>query len=456
MNSLNRIFIAAPSSGSGKTMVTCGLLMALKLRKIKARAFKCGPDYIDPMFHKKVLGISSKNLDTYFTDFDTTRYLFENTAREYEISVIEGVMGFYDGIGGNTLGASSYECARTIEAPVILTVNAKGMSLSVIPIIKGFLEYKTDSNIKGVILNNTTKAVFLNLKRAIEEQLNIKVLGYVPYVSDLAIESRHLGLVMPKEVEKLEERIIKLANILEETVDIDEIIEISKTAPKIYSMEKKVKRLNKKITIAMARDEAFCFYYEDNLELLRKLGAEILEFSPMRDSEINPLADLVIFGGGYPELYAKELSENISMQKSVKAYAEGNGAVIAECGGFMYLHEYMEDINKKKYKMAGVIKGEAFKTDRLNRFGYIELMPNACERFIKSENRIKGHEFHYFDSTSCGEAFLAKKPNGLYSEGRSFSCIAENKNVFAGFPHLYYYSNIDFVYELINAMTKNK
>lgn len=456
MSSLNRVFITAPSSGSGKTIITCGLLMALKLRKIKACAFKCGPDYIDPMFHKKVLGISSKNLDTYFTDYETTRHLFAKTAKEYDISVIEGVMGFFDGIGGNTLGASSYECAKTIEAPVILIVNAKGMSLSVIPIIKGFLEYKADSNIKGVILNNTTKAVFFNLKRLIEEELDIKALGYVPVIDDIVIKSRHLGLVMPKEIEEIEDKLVRLANILEETVDIEEIINISKTASKIYTKEKNIEKLNKKITIAIAKDEAFCFYYEDNLELLRQMGADILEFSPIHDNEINPLADIVIIGGGYPELYAKVLSENESMLKSVRAFINSGGHVIAECGGFMYLHEYMEDIDKNKFKMAGVIKGETFKTDRLKRFGYIELMPNACERLIKREKSIKGHEFHYFDSTNCGDSFLAKKPNGLFSEGRSFDCIVEDKNVFAGFPHLYYYSDTDFVYELIKNMSEQE
>ena len=225
-----RFMLAAPSSGSGKTMITCGILQILKNRGYRVSSFKCGPDYIDPMFHTKVLGTISRNLDTFFTGEEMTRCLFAKTAQQTDLSVIEGVMGYYDGLGGIRTKASSYDLARVTDTPVILIVNAKGMSLSILAQIKGFLDYQKDSKIKGVILNQTSEMTCRMLTPKIESELGICVFGYVPKIADWHLESRHLGLVLPDEISDLREQMQRLADILEKTLDIESILQMAEGA----------------------------------------------------------------------------------------------------------------------------------------------------------------------------------------------------------------------------------
>ncbi|WP_099467972.1 cobyrinate a,c-diamide synthase [Konateibacter massiliensis] len=441
-----RVMIAAASSGSGKTLITCGLLQALKNREKRVTAFKCGPDYIDPMFHKTVLELPSRNLDTFFTDDRTTNYLFQNGAKNSDISVIEGVMGYYDGVGGTSDQASSYEVSKVLDAPVILIINAKGMSLSAAAMIKGFLTFREDSNIRGVILNQVSQMFYPELKRAIEAETSIPVLGYVPRVSELVLESRHLGLVMPKEISQIREKLEGLSHILEETLDIDKIFGIAEQAPELEKVEYPGTKLEHTPRIAVARDEAFCFYYEDNLELMQKMGAELVFFSPIHDKKLPESIQGLMLGGGYPELYAAQLSKNHEMLTSIKTYMDKAKPVLAECGGFMYLHNTMEDNEKNAYPMVGAIEGQAYKTDKLGRFGYIELSTNKKDALLPLEKQIKGHEFHYFDSTSCGEDYQAKKP----LRNREWSCIHGSINQCMGFPHIYYYSNPEFIYRFLS------
>lgn len=439
-----RVIISATGSGSGKTLITCGILQALMNRKMKVASFKCGPDYIDPMFHSKVIGEPCKNLDTFFTDTNTTRYLFGKVAKDAEISVIEGVMGFYDGVAGISHKASSYHMAKTLQAPVVLIINCKGMSCSIVPMIKGFLEYEKDSNIKGVILNQISPMLYKDIKILIEEKLPVSVIGYVPNVSEFVIESRHLGLVTPDDIEDIQVRLKKLAEVLEETINIDLLLFIANQTEeleyedisfeKVYSQKDSQ---NKAPRIAVAKDEAFCFYYRDNLELLEELGASLVFFSPIRDKALPDNIDGILLGGGYPEIYAKELSENISMIESMKRACNEKIPCIGECGGFMYLHEELEDMEGKNYSMVGLIKGKAYKTNKLSRFGYIELKSNQEDSYCAEDEVIKAHEFHYWDSTSCGTSFIASKP----LRTRTWECIHENDWLLAGYPHLYYYSN---------------
>ncbi|MGB5129152.1 MAG: AAA family ATPase, partial [Blautia wexlerae] len=225
-----RILLAAGASGSGKTLITCGLLQALVNRKMKVASFKCGPDYIDPMFHSRVIGTKSRNLDTFFTDAETTRYLLGKNAADCDIAVMEGVMGYYDGVGGISTKASAYDLADTTDTPVILVVNSRGMSISLAAYIKGFMEYKEKSHIKGVIFNQMSPMLYPRMKKLVEEQLEVEVLGYVPKVEDCVIESRHLGLVLPEEISDLKERLQKLAGILEDTLEIDRILAFAKNA----------------------------------------------------------------------------------------------------------------------------------------------------------------------------------------------------------------------------------
>lgn len=445
-----RILIGATGSGSGKTTITCALLEILKRQGKKVQAFKCGPDYIDPMFHRTVLGIPSKNLDTFFTGEKMTADLFMESVENVDISVMEGVMGLYDGLGGIRKEGSAYDLATVTDTPVILIVDAHGMGRSILPLIAGFLSYDTNHLIRGIILNRTSGAFFETIRLEIERSFPIAVLGYFPNQKDILLESRHLGLKRPEEVEKMAEMLAKTADMLEKTVDIDRLFAIAEGASELSddntlengsSGDQKValRETEKKPMIAVSRDEAFCFYYEDNLKALQGAGAEIVFFSPLHDNGVPKEADGLLLLGGYPELYAKELSENKPMLADIRKKAKSAMPIVAECGGFMYLHRTMEDMEHRIYEMAGVVPGECFYTGKLVRFGYIELEEKKANFLPKNVN-IKGHEFHYFDSTANGDECVALKP---VSE-KKYDCIFDEKSCFVGFPHLYYPSAPQF------------
>lgn len=447
---LPRIMLAGVSSGSGKTLITCGILQALVNRGLTVTSFKCGPDYIDPMFHSRVIGTKSRNLDPFFTEEATLNYLLAKTGKGSDLALMEGVMGYYDGLGGISSKASSYDVAKITDTPVILVVNCKGMSVSVLPLIQGFLQYEKNSKIQGVILNQMAGVIYPEIKKQIEERLSVKVFGYVPFVKELTIESRHLGLVTPGEIKNLQEKLNGLAKVLEDSLDIDRILELSKDCSELEFSPPVIPKVEGEPVIAVARDEAFCFYYEDNLELLKEMGARLIEFSPLYDKQLPRGAQGLILGGGYPELFAETLSSNKSMRSDIKKALQKGLPCLAECGGFMYLHNQMEDMEGKTYPMVGIIDGNIFKTSRLGRFGYIELTAKKNQMIAEQGDQILGHEFHYFDSSNCGEDFRAVKP----LRGTSWECIHGKETLAAGFPHLYYYSNTRVPYSFLNKCTK--
>ena len=441
-----RILLAAGASGSGKTLITCGLLQALVNRKMKVASFKCGPDYIDPMFHSRVIGTKSRNLDTFFTDSDVTRYLLGQNAKDCEIAVMEGVMGFYDGVGGISTKASAYDLADTTDTPVILVVNSRGMSISLAAYIKGFMEYKENSHIKGVIFNQMSPMLYPRMKKLVEEQLKIEVLGYVPKVEDCVIESRHLGLVLPEEISDLKERLKKLAAVLEDTLEIDRILALAQSAPDLKVPESLTTkneafgfRTTHKLRIGVAEDEAFCFFYEDNFRLLQEMGAELLPFSPVHDAHLPSDLDGILLYGGYPELNGEALEQNTSMKTEIAQALRDGMPCMAECGGFMYLHEQMEDIDGIIRQTCGVISGKCYRTPKLTRFGYITLTAKhpVFGQDAEKIGEIPAHEFHYFDSENCGSDFHAAKPLSK----RGWDCIHSKETLMAGYPHLYYYGN---------------
>lgn len=449
-----RIMIAAPQSGSGKTLITCALLQALKEKNYHLESFKCGPDYIDPMFHKTVLGISSRNLDPFFTEDSITRMLLAKGQDSRDLAVIEGVMGLYDGLGGIREEASSYALAKATNTPILLTVNARGMGRSLLALLSGFLQYDTAHLIKGVILNQTPSSFASVLAKEIEETSHIPVVASFPVRDDVRIESRHLGLVMPYELEDIQSRLKIASQVLCENANIEQILEIAKSAPKLeYDVESDIKQKfkEKTIRIGVARDEAFCFYYEDNLDLLKSLGAKLIFFSPLHDDTLPKDLDGILFGGGYPELYLKELEENESMRNSVKSAIENKMPSLAECGGFMYLHDTIFDSEKKPYKMAGVIHACCMKKERLVRFGYLTLN-SKTDSFLKKGETIRGHEFHYYDSEDNGECAIAKKPVGT----KSWECVHAGSDHWWGFAHLSYYSNPKFAEKFAEACRSYK
>ncbi|MEG2938594.1 MAG: cobyrinate a,c-diamide synthase [Oscillospiraceae bacterium] len=449
-----RVMLAAPKSGEGKTTVVCAILQALVDRKMKPCSCKCGPDFIDPLFHREIIGADSGNLDLFFTDENTTCALYAKKATGCDISVIEGVMGFYDGLSGTSEAASSYHLAKTLRAPVVLVINARGASLSLLAAIKGFCEFEPDSNIRAVILNQCTKSQFEILKPLIESRLGIRALGYLEKNADYALESRHLGLVTAAEVSNLKAKLSLLAQAVACSVDIDGLISIAQAAPPLEYEPFEIKKITEQApTIAVARDMAFCFYYDENLSLLQKLGARLVEFSPLADASLPADADALYIGGGYPELYARQLENNAAMRCDIAERISGGLPTLAECGGFMFLQKSISDINGVDYEMVGAIDGKCVLSERLSpRFGYISLCADSDNLLCKKGGQIGAHEFHYSDSTFVADAFTASKPNSK----RSWRCIYSDANIFAGYPHLYFYSNPAFAESFVRNAARYK
>ncbi len=442
---VNRVMIAGTGSGCGKTTVTCAVLSALKNRGLDVGAAKCGPDYIDPMFHRSVIGAPSTNLDPFFFDDNTLRFLLAKNGAERELTVAEGVMGYYDGLGLTTVNASAYDLARITKTPVILTVNAKGASLSILAQIKGFSEFVPESFIKGVILNNCSERVYSALAPEIAARLGIKPLGFMPRVAEAEIGSRHLGLITADEIDDIKARTSRLAAQAENSLDLDGIVGLARTAPRL-SFEPFVPAPREPVRIALARDRAFCFYYEDSLGLLREMGARLVPFSPLEDAALPDGINGLYLGGGYPELYAGRLSANIAMRQSVLNALKSGLPCIAECGGFMYLTDRIGE-----YPMVGLIKGSCFDNGRLTRFGYVTLTAETDNMLCKKGGRIPAHEFHHWDAEAPGDSFTAQKPNGP-----ARPCVHASETLYAGYPHIHFYACPSFAEGFYNACLKEK
>lgn len=450
---LSRFMLCAPRSGGGKTTLTCGLLQLLKNRGMIPAAFKCGPDYIDPLFHRTIVGAKSRNLDLFFTESEIVRGLMAKGSEECDIAVVEGVMGFYDGISGMSTKASSYELARETQTPVILVLESRGASLSLAATVRGFAEFRPDANIQGIILNQCSEKLFRFLAPGLEENTGIPVLGYLPDDEIYTVSSRHLGLVTAMEIDDLKMKMQKLAITLETTLDVDRLLQISAMAPPLVYQPVIYKKVtHNKPRLAVAKDNAFCFYYEENLEILEEMGAELVPFSPMYDKALPTDIQGLYLGGGYPELYAEQLSHNIEMRMAIQNAISRGLPTIAECGGFLYLQEFLHDDCNREWPMVGVLEGKSENTGGLKRFGYITLTAETDNLYGQVGKSIRGHEFHYWNSESNGEDFLARKPKSDVH----WRCMKATKNMVAGFPHLYYPSNPDFVSNFIKAMVMYK
>lgn len=444
---MKRVVIAGTHSGCGKTTVTCAVLSAMKARGLGVSAFKCGPDYIDPMFHREVIGIPSHNLDSFFCDDDTLRYLLYENSRGSDIAVIEGVMGFYDGAGGR---GSAYSVSCITDTPAIIVIDCRGMSDSLGAIMKGFLEYRRPNNIKGFIFDRLPVRLE-QLAKQLCSGLGTGYLGCLPK-SDATIESRHLGLVTAGEIDGIREKLDALGALAEKYIDIDGILRIAETeAPEISAPVTDIRRSVAPPVIAVARDKAFCFIYEDNIDLLKRLGCEIRYFSPLTDGRLPEDADGLILCGGYPELYAQQLSANGTMLADIREKTGAGLPTIAECGGFMYLHDTFTDMEGNAYRGAEVIHGAAYGTDKLQRFGYVTLTAKHDNMLCGAGGSFPAHEFHYFDSTACGTDMKASK-----TDGRTWECVHAGENLYAGFPHLYFYADTGMAERFVEACTGYK
>ena len=384
-----QFLLAAPNSGSGKTTLACALLAALKNRGYAPCAFKCGPDYIDPMFHRAVLGVESHNLDLFFSSPETARGLYASGAAGHGAAVCEGAMGFYDGLSGTSTTASAWQVADTLNLPVLLVVRPKGASLTLAAQIKGLQSFRTPSHLAGILLNDCKPGLYKML---------------APMLAQAAEENIHWE---------------KLLSLCEQPAP---------AAARIKQEHKK-----QCVKIAVARDEAFCFAYAETLEALTAAGAEPVPFSPVRDPALPEGAGGLYLPGGYPELHAQALSENTSMRQSIRGAVAAGLPTVAECGGFLYLGQTLEDAEGSIWPMAGVLPGQGVKVGRLVRFGYATLTARADSLLFRAGEQFPVHEFHHWDSTENGTALTASKANG-----RQWACGFANEHFYAGFPHLYW------------------
>lgn len=427
-----QFLLAAPRSGSGKTTMTCALLMALKRRGCAPCAFKSGPDYIDPMFHRAVLGVESRNLDLFFSAPDTVRTLYARGAAGHGAAVCEGAMGFYDGLGGVSDRASAWHLADTLGLPVLLVVEPKGQSLTLAAELKGLVNFRTPSHIAGILLNNCTARTHALLAPMLEKETGLPVLGFLPKLPEAVIGSRHLGLYTAAEVENLQQKLALLADAAEEHIDWPRLLALCEKEPPALPVQPETPPA--RVRIAVAQDEAFCFTYAETLEAFRDAGAEVVFFSPLRDTALPENIGGLYLPGGYPELHARELSENTSLLREIKRKIESGLPTAAECGGFLYLGQSLTDAEGQSWPMTGVLPGEAKDAGRLVRFGYAALSADSDSMLFRAGESFPIHEFHHWDSTANGTALAAKKPVG----GAAWRCGFVNEHFYAGFPHLYW------------------
>ena len=447
MQTVPRLVVAGTNSGCGKTTLTCAILQALVNRGLGVGAFKCGPDYIDPMFHSRVIGAHSANLDLFFFSPNTLKFLLARNGRDCDVSIVEGVMGFYDGLSLTSTRASTYAMARETGSPVVLAVNARGAAYSVLATIQGFLELEPENGIRGVILNQCSPMSYPALAQAIRERFGERVipLGYMPPMKECALESRHLGLVTAQEVEDLKQKLNLLAAQAEKSLDLEGLLALARSAPEL-DFEPVVMERQEPVRIAVAMDKAFCFYYGDNLKALEELGAELVYFSPLADEKLPDDCQGLYLGGGYPELYTPQLGKNQTMLESIRTALAAGLPCIAECGGFMYLTQAIAGT-----PMAGALEGECYDNGKLTRFGYVTLTARKDNLLCHAGESIPAHEFHHWDCTIPGTDFTAEKVSG-----KSWACAVVTPTLYAGFPHFHFYANPAFVRNFYTACRKEK
>lgn len=472
--------ITAGSSGSGKTSVVVGLLSLLQRKGYNVGSFKCGPDYIDPMFHRAVMGVESHNLDLFLASADRVKEFYQRYSAGKTAVICEGAMGYFDGLGGITDKASAWKVADTLDLPVIAVIDAKGASLSIAAQILGLKSLRQPHHIVGVILNKCSKMLYQRLKPVLETETGVKLIGCLPYVEGAEFSSRHLGLYTAGEISDINQRIDKIADALEDNLDFEAFEELCKRNVKAgdgveqveledskncasegedctldgrkncanelgYAESRKTCanygkpeasadcKTHAKAKIAVARDDAFCFLYEETLDTLKEQGAELVFFSPLHDEGLPKGVSGLYLPGGYPELFAGELSFNEDMLKDIKSAIESGLPTVAECGGFLYLCESLEDGNGDIYEQVGIFKGAATNKEKLVRFGYSLLSQEEDSLLFRKGEEVPMHEFHYWDAADPGSDLLATKPLG----GRSYRCAYSTDTLYAGFPHLY-------------------
>jgi cobyrinic acid a,c-diamide synthase len=401
-----RILVAGTHSGVGKTTVATGIMAAFHRRGLRVQGFKVGPDFIDPTFHRAATGRFSRNLDGWMLDRETNLSLFCNASQNADVVVIEGVMGLFDGKDGRALSGTTAEMAIWLDAAVVLVLDGSAIAGSAAAVVHGFDTLIPELRVTAVVANRIAgERHYDYLRDAIRARCRPEAIGYLPRDPDLAIPNRHLGLHLAGEVMS-QERLERLAGIVESHIDLDRLLKLSaRSAPAPSPRNGRRDEQTRSARIGIARDRAFCFYYQDNLDLLCSHGAELVEFSPIDDHGLPPGLNGIYLGGGYPELHVETLAANLSMRSAVAQFIERDGPVYAECGGFMYLTEGIADAEGRVWPMAGVFPTIARMHKRLARIGYIEVQTAPGEM-------ARGHEFRYSEIDAMPEAVCRVHPNG--------------------------------------------
>ncbi len=447
--------IAGVSSGVGKTTITLGLMAALRRRGFKVQPFKAGPDYIDPSHHSSVCGRPSYNLDSWMMGESGVKATFSRQMAGADIGIIEGVMGLFDGKGYGDESGSSAHLAKVLGLGVILVVDASGIAGSVAALVQGFERFDPDVRVAGLIFNRVgSPRHFDLLKEAVESSCRAKVLGYLPRNDELTIPERHLGLVMAAESQAGVHE--GLADLIEKTIDIDKVLECSNTDMISVGEGREApttKSHASQVTVAVARDSAFCFYYQENLDLLEACGARLVYFSPLEDEHLPEGTSGIYFGGGYPEIYGEKLESNAAIKRAIKDMAENDMPIYAECGGLIYLGASIKNIEgSKSFEMTNIFPWKATMSPSLKALGYRELTGRKDIPFLDEGQKIRGHEFRY--SGIEGDAGL----DTVYSVSGHATEKGEEgylyRQTLASYIHLHFGSNPDFAANFVSSCRK--
>ncbi|WP_046179761.1 cobyrinate a,c-diamide synthase [Domibacillus tundrae] len=443
-----RLVIAGTGSGAGKTTVTLALLGALIRRGLSVQPFKCGPDYIDPTYHTAICKRQSRNLDSWMGDKETVKSIFSRASKEADISIIEGVMGMFDGKDPLKNDGSTAHISCLLDTPVLLVIDASGTARSAAAVVKGF-QAMAPGQIVAVIANKTgSEGHFRLIEQAVMQECGIPVVGHLLKMPGVNVPERHLGLVPAVERGDLNSFFDALAEAAEKTIDLEQVIKLS-TAQELPALQQTIfdKKEETPVTIAVAKDAAFHFYYEENLEMLQAQGADLHFFSPLAGDPVPSGADALYIGGGFPEEFAPVLAAQCETRKSVRNAIESGMPTLAECGGFMYLTNELVTVDSHVYPMCGVVEGRTRMKSTRAALGYRELM-SMRRSWLPEGTIVKGHEFHYsvFEHTEeMPPAFQSNSRFGNNSDG----CTVFN--TIAGYAHLYFPSNPDVPAAFVKA-----
>lgn len=437
------LVIAGTHSGVGKTTLTMGIMQVLST-SMSVQPFKVGPDYIDPAFHSLITGRICRNLDGWMLKEDTLRYLYSRSGQDADINIVEGVMGLFDGAGTARDQGSTAHVAKLLGTPVVLVIDGSGMSASAAALVLGYLRYDPDVDMCAVIINNVKgEKHYQLLKQAVERDTGVKVAGYLPGQQAVELSSRHLGLVPSSEIPGLRQKLEQLGDLVRATVDLPLLLKLAERRRPVFVSRPPSFKPVGSMRIAVARDRAFNFYYEDGLQLLAELGAELNYFSPLEAQHLPPGCSGLYLGGGFPEVFARELAENVTLKGEIKTAIDGGLPVYGECGGLMYLSEGIINNEGDCYPMVGAFNTKIEMTGRLQRFGYVEVELQQDNILGKKGGKIRAHEFHYStlaeDKKENFSLLVKKSQDGRFI--RAWGCGIKRYNMLASYPHLHFYSN---------------